>query len=55
MGDGVDERRERGDRSAARLAAAVADLPAYDGDHGIDGLQWKTKALVRIAGGRPFV
>ncbi|MFE4467048.1 HAD domain-containing protein [Oerskovia sp. NPDC056781] len=33
----------------------VADLPAYDGDHGFDGLQWKTKALVRIAGDRPFV
>ncbi|MEK8228821.1 HAD domain-containing protein [Oerskovia sp. M15] len=33
----------------------VADLPAYDGDHGADNLQWKTKALVRIADGRPFV
>ncbi|MHA7135245.1 HAD domain-containing protein [Oerskovia turbata] len=33
----------------------VADLPAYDGDHGADDLQWKTKALVRIADGRPFV
>jgi hypothetical protein len=33
----------------------VADLPAYDGDHGADNLQWKTKALVRVAAGRPFV
>ncbi|MET4223898.1 HAD domain-containing protein [Oerskovia enterophila] len=33
----------------------VADLPAYDGDRGADNLQWKTRALVRIAGGRPFV
>jgi hypothetical protein len=33
----------------------VADLPAYAGDVGHDRLQWKTKALVRIAGGRPFV
>jgi hypothetical protein len=33
----------------------VADLPAYSGDIGDDRLQWKTKALVRIADGRPFV
>jgi hypothetical protein len=33
----------------------VADLPAYDGDHDADNLQWKTRALVRIAAGRPFV
>ncbi|WP_129787213.1 HAD domain-containing protein [Promicromonospora panici] len=33
----------------------VADLPAYDGDIADDRLQWKTKALVRIAEGRPFV
>jgi hypothetical protein len=33
----------------------VADLPAYSGDLGEDRLQWKTKALVRIADGRPFV
>lgn len=33
----------------------VADLPAYDGDIGDDRLQWKTKSLVRIAAGRPFV
>lgn len=33
----------------------VADLPAYAGDLGDGRLQWKTKALVRIAGGRPFV
>ncbi len=33
----------------------VADLPAYDGDHGVDDLQWKTKVLVRVANGRPFV
>lgn len=34
---------------------AVADLPAYSGDLGDDRLQWKTRALVRIADGRPFV
>lgn len=34
---------------------AVADLPAYAGDIGEDRLQWKTRALVRIAHGRPFV
>ena len=33
----------------------VADLPAYAGDIGHDRLQWKTKALVQIADGRPFV
>ncbi|MFD2795690.1 HAD domain-containing protein [Promicromonospora vindobonensis] len=33
----------------------VADLPAYAGDIGHDRLKWKTKALVRIADGRPFV
>lgn len=33
----------------------VADLPAYAGDRGADDLQWKTRALVRIAAGRPFV
>jgi hypothetical protein len=33
----------------------VADLPTYGGDIGDDRLQWKTKALVRIAEGRPFV
>jgi hypothetical protein len=33
----------------------VADLPDYSGDLGDDRLQWKTKALVRIAEGRPFV
>jgi hypothetical protein len=33
----------------------VAELPTYDGDIGDDRLQWKTKALVRIADGRPFV
>lgn len=33
----------------------VADLPTYAGDLGDDRLQWKTKALVRIADGRPFV
>ncbi|WP_069109885.1 HAD domain-containing protein [Jiangella alba] len=32
----------------------VADL-ADDGDDGPDTLQWKTKALVRIASGRPFI
>ena len=33
----------------------VADLPAYSGDRGADSLQWKTRALVRTAAGRPFV
>jgi hypothetical protein len=33
----------------------VADLPVYAGDIGGDHLQWKTKTLVRIADGRPFV
>ncbi|MFF3066584.1 HAD domain-containing protein [Oerskovia sp. NPDC057915] len=33
----------------------VADLPQYEGDRDADNLQWKTKALVRIAAGRPFV
>jgi hypothetical protein len=33
----------------------VADLPVYAGDIGNDHLQWKTKTLVRIADGRPFV
>nr|WP_281386589.1 HAD domain-containing protein [Jiangella mangrovi] len=33
----------------------VADLPGQDGDDGADRLQWKTKALIRIAAGRPFV
>ncbi|MEV0893676.1 hypothetical protein [Promicromonospora sp. NPDC050262] len=33
----------------------VAELPAYSGDIGDDSLQWKTRALVRSAAGRPFV
>ena len=33
----------------------VADLPASDGDHGVADLEWRTKVLVRIADGRPFV
>ncbi|MFI9485919.1 HAD domain-containing protein [Promicromonospora sp. NPDC052451] len=33
----------------------VAELPAYAGDQGDDQLQWKTRALVRIADGQPFV
>jgi hypothetical protein len=33
----------------------VADLPDYAGDIVEGSLQWKTKALVRIADGRPFV
>ncbi|MFD7307546.1 hypothetical protein [Promicromonospora sp. NPDC059942] len=33
----------------------VAELPAYSRDIGDDRLQWKTRALVRIAAGRPFV
>lgn len=37
------------------LQLPVADLPAYSGDLEDDRLQWKTKALVRIAEGRPFV
>ncbi|MFJ3406364.1 HAD domain-containing protein [Promicromonospora sp. NPDC090134] len=32
----------------------VADLPPY-GEHGPNSLGWKTRALVRVAAGRPFV
>jgi hypothetical protein len=32
----------------------VADLPPY-GDHDPNSLGWKTRALVRVAAGRPFV
>lgn len=33
----------------------VVELPEWEEDFGPDGLHWKTRALVQVAAGRPFI